>query len=250
MKIAQITDLHIGLEGQDTYNVDVRDNFLQILGEVVFAQPDLIIVTGDLCFDIGLKEIYNWIKNKLDNTDIPYLVLPGNHDDIQLMMEIFEIDYSHAEDEIYFAKKLNKTTALFLDNSKASHSDNQKKWIKRQLHQADKNVIVFTHYPPAKCKVTFMDKNYALEDRKEMQKLFHNYEKNIYLFCGHYHTEKTLHLDNLHISITPSTYIQINPAVDEFKVDSYKIGYRLIELSKNHCMSAVKYINGKALHEV
>ena len=75
MKIAQLTDLHIGLEGQDTYNVDVRDNFLQILGEVVYAEPDLIVLTGDLCFDQGLKEIYVWIKDKLDNTNIPYLVL-------------------------------------------------------------------------------------------------------------------------------------------------------------------------------
>ena len=95
-------------------------------------------------------------------------------------MDIFKIDYSHGEEEIYFAKKLNKTTALFLDNSKARHSDNQKKWIKRQLHQADKNILVFTHYPPAKCKVTFMDNKYALEDRKEIQKLFKAYEKNVY----------------------------------------------------------------------
>ncbi len=247
MKIAQITDLHIGLEGQDTFNVDVRDNFLQILGEVVFSGPELIIVTGDLCFDQGLKEIYIWIKDKLDNTNIPYLVLPGNHDDAAMMMEIFEIDYSHGEYEIYFAKKLNKTTALFLDNSKASHSDNQKKWIKRQLHQADKNILVFTHYPTAKCKVAFMDKNYCLQDRKELQKLFHDYEKNIYLFCGHYHTEKLVHLDNLHIAITPSTYFQIDPNTDEFKVDSYKIGFRLIEVSKNRCMSTTKYIDGKLL---
>ena len=247
MKIVQITDLHIGLEGQDTYNVDVRDNFLQILGEVVFAKPELIVVTGDLCFDLGQKDIYLWIKEKLDNTNIPYLVLPGNHDDAALMMDIFEIDYSHAEDEIYFAKKLNKTTALFLDNSKASHSDNQKKWIKRQLHQADKNILVFTHYPPAKCKVTFMDENYCLQDRKELQELFHDYDKNIYLFCGHYHTEKTIHLDNLHIAITPSTYFQIDPNTDDFKVDSYRIGFRLIEVSKNRCMSATNYIDGKLL---
>ncbi len=249
MKIAQITDLHIGLKDQDTYNVDVRDNFLQILGEVVFTEPDLVVVTGDLCFDVGHEEIYIWIKSKLDNIKIPYLVTPGNHDDTEMMKAVFEIDYSHGDDEIYFAKKLSKTTALFLDNSKAAHSDNQKKWIKRQLHQADKNIVVFTHYPPAKCKVAFMDKNHALEDRKEIQSLFHTYEKNIYLFCGHYHTEKIIHLDNLHIAITPSTYIQIDPDTEDFQVGSYQIGFRLIELSKNHCMSTVKYIDGKSLRE-
>lgn len=248
MKIAQITDLHIGLEGQETFNIDVRDNFLLILGEVVYSQPDLIVLTGDLCFDQGEVEIYHWIKEKLDNTDIPYLVLPGNHDNPQMMMEIFEIDYSHGDEEIYFAKKLAKTTALFLDNSKARHSDNQKKWLKRQLHQADKNILVFMHYPPAKCGVSFMDKNYALQDMKDIQKLFHKYEKNIYLFCGHYHTEKIIHLDNLHIAITPATYFQINPYQEEFEVDTYQIGFRLIELSKSRCMSKVRYIEGKKLN--
>lgn len=247
MKIAQITDLHIGFDGQDTFNVDVRDNFLLILGEVVFEEPDLIVITGDLCFDQGDKSIYLWIKERLDNTEIPYHVIPGNHDDAEMMMEVFEIDYSHSEDELYFAKKLSKTTALFLDNSKASHSDNQKKWLKRQLHQADKNLVVFSHYPPAKCNVAFMDNKHPMKDMKDIQELFHKYKKNIYLFCGHYHAEKMIHLDNLHISITPSTYIQINPNKEEFEVDSYQIGYRLIELSKSKCMSRVKYIEGKKL---
>lgn len=247
MKIAQITDLHIGLVSQETFNVDVRDNFLIILGEVVFDKPDLIVITGDLCFDQGEISIYKWIKEKLDNTEIPYLIVPGNHDDAKMMMEVFEIDYSHGEDEIYFAKKLAKTTALFLDNSKAEHSENQKKWLKRQLHQADKNIVVFTHYPPTNCKVEFMDKNHSLKDIKKIQEIFHSYDKNIYLFCGHYHTEKTVHIDNLHIAITPSTYFQIDPNTKEFKVDSYLIGYRLIELSKSKCMSRLKYVEGKKM---
>ncbi len=247
MKIAQITDLHIGLEGQDTYNVDVRHNFLQILGEVVFAEPDLVVLTGDLCFDEGDEKIYTWIKDKLDNTNIPYLLIPGNHDDATIMKDVFEIDYSHGEDEIYFAKKLSKTTALFLDSSKAFHSENQKKWLKRQLHQADKNILVFDHYPPALCDVTFMDEKYSLQDKEDMQKLFHAYGKNIYLFCGHYHTDKLVHLDNLHITITPSTYMQIDTQSTDFLVDSYRPAFRLINLSKNSCMSAVKYIEGNSL---
>lgn len=243
MKIAQITDLHIGLEGQDTFNVDVRENFLLVLGEVVYAKPDYIVITGDLCFDKGVEEIYIWIKDKLDNTNIPYLAIPGNHDDTEMMMRIFEIDYSNADDEIFFAKKLSKTTALFLDSSKAKHSDNQKKWLKRQLHQADKNIVVFTHYPPAICNVGFMDENYPLQDIDDIQKLFHSYEKNVYLFCGHFHTDKMIHLQNLNIAITPSTYCQINSEETDFKVASYRIGYRMIELSKDSCMTAVKYLD-------
>ncbi|HFC00082.1 MAG TPA: metallophosphoesterase, partial [Phaeodactylibacter sp.] len=31
MKIIQITDLHIGAKGEDTHQIDVRTNFLNIL---------------------------------------------------------------------------------------------------------------------------------------------------------------------------------------------------------------------------
>ena len=46
MRILHLTDLHIGEEGEDTYGVDVRANFLDILSKIPLMQPDLLVVTG------------------------------------------------------------------------------------------------------------------------------------------------------------------------------------------------------------
>ena len=90
MRIVQLTDLHVGLEGEDTYGVDVRQNFLQILEKVKAETPDLLVISGDLCYHQGDAQIYEWIKGHLDQIDIPYEVMSGNHDDPQLLAKAFQ----------------------------------------------------------------------------------------------------------------------------------------------------------------
>ena len=247
MKVTQITDLHIGEKREDTYRVDVRHNFLMILGEVKIHAPDLIIITGDLCYKYGVTEIYEWIKEKMDNLDIPYLVIPGNHDDVELMRDVFKIDYTQSEEEIFFARKLDKRTALFLDSSKASMSHEQLNWLKRQLKQGEENILVFTHYPPCPMDCLFMDGKYPYQDSRELMEVFYESKKNIHLFCGHFHSERTLHLKNVNVYLSPSIIVQISPSSKDFKIEHKKIGFRNIELQQERLISYVQYLNGRDL---
>lgn len=248
MLLAQITDLHIGQTDENTYGVDVRHNFLMILGEIKTLDPDYIIITGDLCYEHGDIAIYQWIKSKMDNLEIPYLVLPGNHDDSALMKEVFEIDYTQEEDEIFFAKRLGKHRALFLDSSKANMSDIQLKWLKRQLYQsADEHLLIFTHYPPIKVGIPFMDKKYSYKGSSELLEILSDYPSNIYLFCGHYHTDRKIALNKLHIQISPSIIWQIDPYSQDFKIEHYRTGFRMITVKKESIITSLHYLEGKAL---
>ena len=248
MVLAQITDLHIGQPNENTYGVDVRHNFLMILGEIKTLEPDYIIITGDLCFDKGNLEIYHWIKSKMDKLEIPYVVIPGNHDDRAMMRSVFEIDYTQEEDEIFFAKRLGKHRALFLDSSQANMSEIQHKWLKRQLKQsADEHLLIFTHYPPSKAGVAFMDTKHCYKNISETLEVLSEYPSNIYLFCGHYHTDRKISIDNLHIQITPSIICQIDPYSEDFKVDNYRAGYRMIAFDKESLITSLHYLEGKML---
>ena len=89
MRIVQLTDLHIGLENEDTYGVDVRHNFLQILDKAKAQRPDLLVISGDLCYRDGDARIYEWIKGHLDQSGLPYEVMSGNHDDPVLLARSF-----------------------------------------------------------------------------------------------------------------------------------------------------------------
>ena len=248
MLLAQITDLHIGQPKENTYGVDVRHNFLMVLGELKTLDPDYIIITGDLCYEHGDLEIYRWIKTKMDNLDIPYLVIPGNHDDSEMMQEVFEIDFTQEEDEIFFAKRLGKHRALFLDSSKASMSDIQLKWLKRQLYQsADEHLLIFTHYPPVKAEVAFMDLKYSYKGSAEILEILSGYPSNIYLFCGHYHTDRKISINKLHIQISPAIICQIDPYSEDFKIDNYRAGYRTISIKKESLITSLHYLDGKML---
>lgn len=247
MKITQITDLHIGKKEENTAEVDVRHNFLMTLGEVKIFEPDYLIITGDLCYDKGDISIYKWIKEKLDNVNIPYFIIPGNHDDRSMMREVFKIDYTQNEDEIFYAKKLKKYTALFLDSASGKMSMVQYNWIKRQLKQASKNLLIFTHYPPCSIGAKFMEAKYGFKNSKKLMDILSEVDKSISIFCGHFHLERTLIKNNINIYASPSLIYQIDPIDEEFKIEHYNIGFRMIEMSKNKLVSYVKYLEGSLL---
>lgn len=247
MKIIQITDLHIGTRGEKTANVDVRNNFLNILAEVKFSGADHLVVSGDLCYMDGKKSTYNWIKARLARLRIPYEVIAGNHDKSPMMKEVFELNHLGKDEELFYAKKMGKWTCLFLDSAMGKHSDNQLKWLKRQLYQADDDLIIFMHHPPVKVGVPFMDNNHALQDMEEVQQILFEFQHNVTIFCGHYHVEKTVRINNLLIQITPSCYYQIDQSSPEFKIDHRRIALREIHLNGKSIHTTVRYFDGTKL---
>jgi len=247
MRIIQCTDLHVGFPKEDTHGVDVRQNFLDLLKAIQLEQPNYLVVSGDLCYMQGEKSIYTWIKKQLDNTNIPYFVIAGNHDDTKLMAEVFGKTTELTDDELFYNQKTKNRTILFLDSGKAYHSPTQLSWLKEQVKQATGELIIFMHHPPLKAGVRFMDSKYPLKDRKQIQKILFKYSNNVTVFCGHYHVEKTIVRKNLMVQITPSCYVQINQIEADFTPDHYDIAYRVIDIKGKSTASTVRYLHGNKL---
>lgn len=244
MKIVQITDLHIDQKGEYPFEIDVRKNFTRILKAVRDIEPDHLVISGDLCYKTGEKTIYKWIKTRLDLQDIPYSVIAGNHDESVLMSEVFQLNHLLNDEELYFAKRIGKTTCLFLDSARGFHSEGQLKWLKRQLKNNKEELLIFMHHPPCKSGVPFMDQKHALQDMDTIQEILFQHPYNIQIFCGHYHIEKTLRLQNLVVQITPSCFFQIDQSAPEFKVDHHRIALRLIEKNNAWLQTTVQYFDG------
>ena len=98
MKIIQITDQHIGKEKEDTYGVDVRQNFLDVLDTAKARQPDYLVLTGDFCYLNSEIEVYKWVKLHLDLLNIPYNIISGNHDNSKELAKIFQVEDSLVEE--------------------------------------------------------------------------------------------------------------------------------------------------------
>ncbi|MEM8908081.1 MAG: metallophosphoesterase [Bacteroidota bacterium] len=244
MVIAQITDLHIDQKGEFPFDIDVRKNFSRILQAVRDIEPDHLVVSGDLCYKDGEADIYKWIKTRLDLQDIPYSIIPGNHDESVLMADIFQLQHLLNDGELYFAKRIGKTPCLFLDSSRGHHSDRQLKWLKRQLKNSKEDLIIFMHHPPVKAGVPFMDEKYPLQDMEVIQEILFQYPHAVQVFCGHYHVEKTICVQNLVVQITPSCFFQIDQTDPEFKVDHHRIALRIIKKANGALQTTVRYFDG------
>ncbi len=241
MRMIQITDPHLGEAGEDTLGIDVRANFLNALEAARALYPDQIVLTGDLCFRHGNQNVYRWVKQQMDELEIPYELISGNHDDPALLADIFGKTQYLRRDEIFFAQNAEGFPIIFLDTTTGRMSWQQQEWLNDQLQQIDCEVIVFMHHPPLQSGVPYMDQNYPLHNMADVQAIFFAHPHPLTVFCGHYHVEKTIHQHNVTVHITPSTFYQIDQFSEAFQVDHHRPGFRVINLEPNKCSHTVRY---------
>ena len=247
MKLIQITDLHIGLENQNTRDVDVRKNFIHILEAIEKESADQIIITGDFCYKEPIAEIYEWIYQSLESRDLNYLIIPGNHDDNAMMEKTFSSKLHETSKELFYHKKFENWDALFLDTGPATMSYEQFNWLRNSLEKMDGDCLIFMHHPPVHCKTPFMDNNHAFKQIESFADALSLYTYQAQIFCGHYHILKDISVGNMHVHVTPSLFFQIRQDRQEFEIDHYNIAYRVIELEEDRVYSSVKYLPGHKL---
>lgn len=83
MLIAQITDLHMRTPGDKAYGIIDPAAFLGPAVRALNAlspRPDCVLITGDLT-DLGRPHEYAQLRAQLQALEMPYFLLPGNHDD-------------------------------------------------------------------------------------------------------------------------------------------------------------------------
>lgn len=244
MTIIQITDLHIDEDYEYPFDIDVRSNFLRLLQTFEKESFDHLVITGDLCYRDGNVAIYSWIKAQLDAADFSYDIISGNHDDSVMMAEAFGLQHLLQGQELYYTKMLGNRFGIFLDSSRGVHSEEQLRWLKRQLKNADEEVIVFMHHPPLKAGVPYMDDNHALRDMEAVMEIFNQHPGQLFIFTGHYHVEKTLASGNALVQITPSCFFQLDMREKEFKVDHHRIAYRVIKTTGKQLSTTLYYLEG------
>lgn len=245
MKLVQITDLHVAEEGEFTHGVDVRQNFLDILQAVKSCSPDLLVLSGDLCYDTANEQVYQWMKAQLDALPVPYAVISGNHDTPEVLAKNFNIEHLLTDGELYYKLPLGDHTLLFLETSIGTVSEGQLAWLAQELASMDRDAVIFMHHPPVPGGVPYMDVNYPLHNMAAVQEVFFKFPHQVSVFCGHYHVEKTMRVKNLTVHITPSTYFQIDWRGEAFQVDHYRPALREINLRPDGIVeSRVVYYEG------
>ena len=87
--IVQISDCHLPANPAQTYRgINPRQNLEALISKVKAVKPGLLLATGDLSED-GSRASYKALQQIFRPLGVPVLALPGNHDDPDLLAEIF-----------------------------------------------------------------------------------------------------------------------------------------------------------------
>ncbi len=242
MEIIQITDIHIGRENENPYNIDVRGHFLAILKELQNENFDFLVISGDLCFRDADKNIYQWIKNATGKLGKPCYLVPGNHDSAVPMATVFNAREQLKNGGLYHELVQDDFSIFFLDSGPGSISSEQLYWLENRLSGLDQDAFIFMHHPPCLANVPHMDNQYALENQEKILESFQSFSGQVHVFCGHYHVHKTICLNNITIFITPSPFFNLRDDIEGFEIENHQPCYRKITIEKGKLMTSVKWI--------
>jgi Icc protein len=242
IRIAQISDMHLNLEGQLAFGVDGGQQFLSVLEAACALSPHAIILTGDFCFDEPVAEVYPWVKKHMELCDIPYYAISGNHDDAVLLANTFHPRFLK-ERELFYQKRIGEHFIVFLDSTKGKFSSAQWLWLEKQLDTDLAYVHIVMHHPPVYAGTPHMDNHHAFIDQERFVQLMARQNRPVHIYCGHYHMARYVQHKNIHIHIAPSTLFQMNPDTFDFELQSTRPGFQVIDLDRHRVVTSIHWLS-------
>lgn len=233
ISILQITDLHI-LAGLDETFLGINtEHYFHAVLELAFAENqhfDLILLTGDLA-QVPCQACYQRILNSLEAYNTPCICLPGNHDDYELMEQVFNTSLVSCRKQVRLESwqviclnsqipgepggRLSKQELVFLEDCLAGNPN----------HHA----LVAVHHHCLETRSAWMD-TMMIENSQELWATIKQYPQTLAITTGHIHQVMDITIGGVRVLGTPSTCFQFKPESKTFSLDTTTPGYRLIKL--------------------
>ncbi|MBT5195162.1 MAG: phosphodiesterase [Rhodospirillaceae bacterium] len=197
---AQISDFHISapdgtadLMFQTAAHLRVAVAHLNNLPE----RPAFVLCTGDLV-DGGGVEPYAILAEILAGLNMPFYLIPGNHDDSDAMRRAFP-DHGHLAGHDGFiqytiedwAPRLIALDTLIPGEAGGRLCPTRLGWLRDRLaEQPDRPTILFMHHPPFRSGLAMMD-GMALEDPSGLAEIVRRHSMVEVVLAGHLHRHIT-----------------------------------------------------------
>jgi len=232
LRIIQISDCHVSADPDALYRDQSADaNLQKILKRVRQWNPDLILLTGDVSED-GSQESYQRTSAMLATTGVPLFVLPGNHDDVQLMSRFFErgpwdgplvTEIDHWRLVLLDSTVPNLISGYF----SASYLEQMRA---RLINNGQLHTLVALHHQPVPVGAPWIDR-YMLEKAERFFKVIDQSSDIRCITWGHVHHDFELRRKGVNLLGTPSTVANSIPGSQRFTLDPAGPACRWLELS-------------------
>jgi 3',5'-cyclic AMP phosphodiesterase CpdA len=217
MLIAQLSDIHVRPRGQ-LYKglVDSNAMLCDALAhlEQLERRPDLVLFTGDLV-DHGQPEEYAELRRLLTALTLPYLVLPGNHDQRDNLRAAFaDHRYLPADGALHYCVDEHPLRIVALDSSVPGQhhgelSADALRWLRATLAaNRDKPTLVLVHHPPFVSGIPYLDE-YRLFEPEPLAAVLQAFSNIEAVLCGHVHRSMMRRWAGTVVAACPSTTTEI-----------------------------------------
>jgi Icc protein len=246
LKIIQISDPHLyAAPDQLLYGVNTSEALNDVIKAIKgrISDVDFVVVTGDLVHD-ETSEGYQRLLHKLEAFKSPCYVIPGNHDDPELMRACF------SGGNIRWLNKIcvKGWQFLFLNSHVKGEiggilKDDDYAELHSHLQQSQLPTIIFIHHPPLNVGSAWLDK-IGLKNSDRFLNTINKFPQIKAVVNGHIHQSFEYTADNGVLFYgTPSTCVQFKPHSDAFAIDESSPGWRVLNLFEDgHIESSVNRV--------
>jgi Icc protein len=235
--VAFVTDAHLGQQlarsprGMQTkicYNHvpgEHRQNLETILNDVAAKGISDLIFGGDIGTQDAVSSFFNLVRERGLNIS---MVL-GNHDRREMVAPYVSV--RGTDGTMTYSVENESSKRIILDSSVNAVGERQLQWLRTELN-TEKLVLLFLHHPVIAVDTPLDRLGAALHDREQVKACLQECNKNVALFCGHYHMEDEAAEGVIRQFVTPAASYQIQRDAKDLEIDTSVFGYRLIHVDE------------------
>ena len=215
--VVQISDTHVVERGTLLYGMaDTARHLAETVSEINAMRPlpDMVLVTGDLVEHPG-PTTYSHFRDLIAPLKMPVYLMPGNHDDPEIMWSFFRDTpmFPAKPPHFQYAIEHNPFRILMLnshyDNSELPYyGERRLAWLDEALSASDLPTLIAIHHPPMKTGIEFIDMVGA-QWYTDLAEVLQRHPQVLKIICGHGHIDLQGRLGNIPVQMVGSIAHQL-----------------------------------------
>lgn len=241
MIIAQMTDLHIGFEGEGEVCHNSR-RLRMVIRELnsMVLKPDIVLLTGDLV-ESGESWAYAKLKKELSKLDYPVYYAMGNHDH----REIFGMNFPEAEFNDGFLQYTIEdwpVRVIVLDTLNngfhgGAFCEKRKAWLEARLaEQPDRPTFIAMHHPPIESGIAWMTASLKAPWVMSLRETIRKYDNILHVTAGHIHRTIFKKFENTTISVCRAVAPQVKLELADIDPNTPDDRVLLVDTTPGYCL--------------
>jgi Icc protein len=195
--LVQITDTHVVERGTLLYGqADTARHLAETVSEINAMRPlpDGVLITGDLVEHPG-PTTYSHFRDLIEPLRMPVFLMPGNHDDPEIMRTYFRDTPMFPAEPPHFQYVIEDFPFRIVmlnshfDNSELPHFGPRRlQWLEAVLDASDRPTLIAIHHPPMKTGIGFIDM-VGPGWYRGLGEVLARHPQVIKIICGHGHLD-------------------------------------------------------------